>query len=238
MNSQIDSNASYARNDHTEGLKELSRASYKLHQELAKELDGPNTYGYRPMQTYSVVFDTSRKKARESSKEVDWINTHTVRSIEQIGTLETTSQLHPELFTRKLIKEAETSGRVNVRVGLGVTELLYDGDIVVGVLLSNGEKLNADKVVVCMGPWSGKLDLANQPNIPVKGSHVHSIVLKPNEIIPNHALFTAILENSKTSEPEVRRFIKKKSAQLNSVLKFFFQAYPRPVRMMFVISDF
>jgi glycine/D-amino acid oxidase-like deaminating enzyme len=161
------------------------------------------------METYSVVFDTGENKSRVSSDHVDWINTHTVRSFEQIGTLKTTAQLHPELFTRKLIAEAKKTDRVKVLIGNGVTELLFEGDTVVGVVLSNGEELKGDQVVVCLGPWSGKLPLPNQPKIPVEGSHVHSIVLKPSQYIPNHALFTAILENSTTAEPEVKKLTRK-----------------------------
>lgn len=72
-----------------------------------------------------------------------------------------------------------------------------------GVKLSDGEDLYADKVVVCMGPWSGKLKFPNNERIPVKGSHVHSIVLKPNCVIPAQAIFAAMLTNSTTAEPEV-----------------------------------
>lgn len=72
-----------------------------------------------------------------------------------------------------------------------------------GVKLSDGEEIYADKVVVCMGPWSGKLKFPNNERIPVKGSHVHSIVLKPNCVIPAQAIFAAMLTNSTTAEPEV-----------------------------------
>lgn len=181
----------------------MSRASYKLHQDLAKDLDGSNSYGYRPVSTFSIVFDTSRETQGESPEGVEWINKNIVRSFEEIGFTETTSQLNPELFTRKLIEEAEKTGQVEVRVGDGVSELAFKEGIVTGVILDSGENMNADEVIVCMGPWSSLISLPDKEKIPVKGSHVHSIVLQPQKNIPNQAIFTAILDDSTTAEPEV-----------------------------------
>lgn len=181
----------------------MSRVSFQLHQDLANDLDGFNSYGYRPLSTFSIVFDTSRDEQGETPEEVEWINRDIVRSFEEIGCTETTAQLNPELFTHKLIEEAKKTGRVEVRIGHGVSELIFKDGTVTGVKLDNDENLNADKTVVCMGPWSGLIPLPNKENIPVKGSHVHSIVLQPKKSIPNQAIFTAILDDSTTAEPEV-----------------------------------
>lgn len=155
------------------------------------------------MSTFSIVFDTSRDEQGERPDKVAWINSNIVRSFEEIGSTETTAQLNPELFTHTLIDEAKKTGRVEVRIGHGVSELIIKDGIVTGVKLDNDEILNADKTVVCMGPWSGLLPLPNKEKIPVKGSHVHSIVLEPKKSIPNQAIFTAILDESTTAEPEV-----------------------------------
>ncbi|KAG1329969.1 hypothetical protein G6F62_007440 [Rhizopus arrhizus] len=185
-------------NDHPGYLGSFSRTSFKLHQELAKELDGESQYGYRPLDTYSVVFDPKGKASKDS---LDWTNP--ARSIEQIGTKRTTAQLHPEFFTRKLLEEAKRTGRVEIKIGRGVLKLIHENDRDIGgVVLEDGTELRADRVVVAMGPWSGQLPLMND-TIPISGSHVHSIVLQPKDKIPGQALFTTILHESKTSEPEV-----------------------------------
>lgn len=188
----------FCRNDHSQYLGSFSRTSFKLHQELAKELDGESQYGYRPLDTYSVVFDPKGKASKDS---LDWTNPS--RSIEQIGTKRTTAQLHPGFFTRKLLEEAKRTGRVEIKIGRGVSKLIYENDRDIGgVVLEDGTELRADRVVVAMGPWSGKLPLMND-TIPISGSHVHSIVLQPKDKIPGQALFTTIMHESKTFEPEV-----------------------------------
>ncbi|KAI8091136.1 FAD dependent oxidoreductase [Gilbertella persicaria] len=185
-------------------MKALSRASYQLHHDLAKELSGDQAYGYRTMNTYSVVFDTDKtnKKRKPVKSDIAWIHQQHVRSFEQMGTTETTAQVTPPLFTQTLVDAAVKTGRVEVKVGQGVSEVLFEDQKAVGVELKNGETLHGDHVVVCMGPWSGQLKLKQK--IPVHGSHVHSIVLKPEDpTIPNQAIFTAILDHGTTAEPEV-----------------------------------
>jgi glycine/D-amino acid oxidase-like deaminating enzyme len=193
-------------NDDHPGMKSLSRASFALHQQLNQELDGENTYGYRAVNTYSVIFDTHLENTKDKSP-IDWICQDKLRSFEQIGSTETTAQLMPHLFTKTLVERAQQTGRIKVKIGKGVSRLLYQKEAVIGVELEDGEQMLADKVVVCMGPWSGLLEMpTKQDRIPITASHVHSIVLRPNKdiVIPNQALFTAILENGKTAEPEVR----------------------------------
>ncbi|CEG77687.1 hypothetical protein RMATCC62417_12398 [Rhizopus microsporus] len=190
-------------NDHSEYLKPFSQASFQLHQELAKELDGASQYGYRALDTYSIVFDRKSDTYSKKKDPLEWVNKDAVRSIEQIGTLETTAQLHPEFFTRKLIEEAKRTERVDVRIGQGVARLIYEnGKDVRGVVLDDGTEIHGDRVVVCMGPWSKNLPLPYD-TIRIKGSHVHSIVLQPQDRIPGHALFTTIMHESKRFEPEV-----------------------------------
>jgi glycine/D-amino acid oxidase-like deaminating enzyme len=135
---------------------------------------------------------------------MDWVKAQNIRSFEQIGDQSTTAQVTPELFTKTLLEEAQKTGRLNVCIGKGVTELVYDEDIVTGVQLEGGEVFTGDAVVLCMGAWTGNLALKKGERIPVSGVRVHSIVMRPDAPIPNQALFTAILDNSKTSEPEVR----------------------------------
>ncbi|KAI8335255.1 FAD dependent oxidoreductase [Choanephora cucurbitarum] len=190
--------------DSQPGMKELSRASYQLHQTLAKELKGAETYGYRAMNTYSIVFDpslqdTNKKKKKSTPSEVSWVHQSRVRSFERMGSPDTTAQVTPYLFTNTVLEAAKKTGRVEVQTGTGVKQVSVDNADKPSVVLENGQTITADKVVIAMGPWSGQINL----DIPVNGSHVHSIILKPDVTISNDAIFTAILDQGKTAEPEV-----------------------------------
>ncbi|KAI8350372.1 FAD dependent oxidoreductase [Blakeslea trispora] len=189
--------------DSQPGMKELSRASFQLHKALAEELNGAETYGYRAMNTYSIVFDPTlgdqggKKKKKNTPPEIHWIHQSHVRSFERMGTPETTAQVTPYLFTNQVLKAAIETGRVQVKTGTGVKEVsTKEGKPC--VVLDDDSTVSADKVVIAMGPWSGQSNL----DIPVHGSRVHSIILKPDAPIANDAIFTAILDQGKTSEPE------------------------------------
>ncbi|KAI9482893.1 MAG: FAD dependent oxidoreductase [Benjaminiella poitrasii] len=207
--------------DDLPGMKDLARASYALHQTLAETLDGPERYGYRLLNTYAVTIDPSvaaqrpsrrtdhkrqplhrRPRGLEENEDLQWAQN--VKSVEQIGTTETTAQVMPPLFTKTLVEVGQETGRLQLIVGRGVSNLIVDVDNHVnGVELEDGQKVYGDQVVVCMGPWSGLLELKPE-RLPIDGSHVHSVVLQPAKEIPNAALFTAVVsENAAMAEPEV-----------------------------------
>ncbi len=57
-------------------------------------------------------------------------------------------------FDKELDKMAEdilTNGGIKVNTGIGVKEILGDGEKVTGILLNNGDKLDADAVILSMG---------------------------------------------------------------------------------------
>ncbi|KAI8376099.1 FAD dependent oxidoreductase [Radiomyces spectabilis] len=191
-------------NDGSE-IGELTRASFNLHAELAKSLNGER-YGYRRVETYSVYLSfgsgKSNKEIPRENSTIDWLDTKRVRSVDTLGTVDNTAQVHPELFTHALLEDAVATGHVQVRCGQGVASLLYGDDDptkVIGVELDNGEKIDADAVVICMGPWSGTLPMKGRRRnmLPITGSRAHSIVMKPEKTVPAQALFTAIADGSR-----------------------------------------
>jgi glycine/D-amino acid oxidase-like deaminating enzyme len=98
------------------------------------------------------------------------------------------------------MRAAEARG-AELRLGR-VTGLLRRGGDVVGVDL-NGETLEADAVVIAMGPWSV---LAAQwlPLPPVFGLKGHSIIFKTGSTIPPEALFLEYAEGADSMlSPEV-----------------------------------
>jgi glycine/D-amino acid oxidase-like deaminating enzyme len=133
-------------------LGPLARASFALHADLARELK--TDYGYRRMDTFMVA-------AREHGSIAGghrvtpprWLDGDGVVRAE-LGTTETTAQVHPEQFTTALIDGARQHGAV-LRMGV-VEDLLQPEGAVRGVRV-DGQALEADAVVLAMGPWTGRL---------------------------------------------------------------------------------
>jgi glycine/D-amino acid oxidase-like deaminating enzyme len=98
--------------------------------------------------------------------------------------------VHPAAFTVGKNRAAEALG---AELRLGETEglLRRNGDVV-GVLF-NGEALEADAVVIAMGPWS-MLAAKWLPLPPVFGLKGHSLVFQTGATIPPEALFLECAE--------------------------------------------
>ncbi|KAG2221454.1 hypothetical protein INT45_004995 [Circinella minor] len=188
-------------------LGDLSRKSFKLHEELATELDGENKYGYRKVNTYSILYQKEsslRKESNNKKQEKDiltpWIDTSGIRHMEQLGNTSDTAQVHPRLFTETLFETAKQKDNVTLQIGFGVSHVIIDdNEQLKGVELNNGEIIQGDAVVICMGPWSGQLPILK---VPIDGQRAHSIVFKPKTSIPPQMLFTTILDGTQTHHPE------------------------------------
>ena len=166
-------------------LGPLARKSFELHAGLAQTFGAD--YGYRQMVTLSVTADQRRGRVLnlpELPEELDWLDGIGVpRGV--LGTPATTAQVHPEQFTRTLLREACASG-ATVVTGC-VDGLDVEAGQVRGVRV-DGQMLAADVVVIAMGPWS---TLAAQwlPVPRIHGLKGHSITLKPKTPVPAQALF-------------------------------------------------
>lgn len=193
----------------------LASLSYQLHSDLASSLSGPERWGYRHLDTLSVSADLSPSQARAKKSSVDarfdWLNKDALRDTSQLGTKETTSQVHPRLFTEAMVEEAKKAG-VNVVVATATDLKRTQGG---GFTVKAGDQsFPATEVVVAAGPWTGKvlkqLGLKGGRASGIGGSRAHSVVLKTAEgrDLPAQALFTSIKEGRGMSEPEiyVRRF--------------------------------
>ncbi|CAJ1942901.1 unnamed protein product [Sphenostylis stenocarpa] len=183
-------------------LEELARVSFNLHRSLSEELDGPQSYGYRALTALSLTIKES--EASTSSSLPSWIN-GPARSPKTIGTPETTAQVHPQLFTRTLIGRAVE--KYGVKVEIAKLERLEVEEGAVGsVVVEGGRVLDADAVVLALGPWSSKLVLLSSL-FRVYGVKAHSIVLEPREgsSITPHALFLSYYSSKRGEalDPEV-----------------------------------
>ncbi|PON67204.1 FAD dependent oxidoreductase [Trema orientale] len=189
----------------------LARASFNLHRSLSEELDGPQSYGYRPLTTLSVTVTEpqsqnplSGSRSSSSSNLPSWVD-GPARSPRTIGTVETTAQVHPQLFTRTLISKAVESYGVEVVIGK-VDRVEVDEARVNSLVLEGGRVVESDAVVLALGPWSGKFALLSSL-FRVSGLKAHSIVLEPKEpgSITPHALFLSYYpsQGGKPIDPEV-----------------------------------
>ncbi|XP_054823546.1 putative oxidoreductase TDA3 [Prosopis cineraria] len=190
-------------------LASLARASFHLHCSLSQELNGPQSYGYRPLTALSVSFtesDNPTYGSRSSRGSIlpPWVDGPGGWS-RTIGTPETTAQVHPQLFTRTLISKAVENHGVDVVIGK-LERVKLDGGITGGVVLEGGRVIEGDAVVLALGPWSANLEMLSSL-FRVYGLKAHSIVLKPKEAsaLTPHALFLRYhpSHGGKPIDPEV-----------------------------------
>ncbi|MBV7334388.1 FAD-binding oxidoreductase [Chloroflexi bacterium TSY] len=181
----------------------LARRSFALHAELAATLAAELNldWGYRPIDTLSVIASQQRdfsRLARMTSP--DWLGQMaTVHS--QIGNEQTTAQIDPAAFTRCMMTAAQIHG-AQLRMGTveGVT-LSSDGKRITGLLV-DGELLQADNVVIAMGPWS-ILACEWLPLPAVYGLKGHSLIFRFEPPDP-YALFVELeTEDGTIDTPEV-----------------------------------
>jgi glycine/D-amino acid oxidase-like deaminating enzyme len=166
-------------------LMALARRSFALHAELARSLEGD--WGYRRMTTYAG--DVRQSSAPTLGAEAGWISPN-VAIAGQIGSTATTAQVHPAAFTISMMRAAEARG-AELLLGKAEGLLRRDGNVV-GVLF-NGKALEADAVVIAMGPWS--ILAAEWLKLPpVFGLKGHSLIFQTGATIPPEALFLEYAE--------------------------------------------
>eukprot|EP00049_Salpingoeca_infusionum_P005902 m.98851 g.98851 ORF g.98851 m.98851 type:complete len:363 (-) comp13128_c0_seq5:164-1252(-) len=181
-------------------LDALAKLSFGLHASLAEEHGNP--WEYRPLTAISGVHVPEHDTYTD--KEVTWLDGLT-QEAEIIGTPDNTAQVTPALFVRGLMQRAEERG-ATVLKGFAAGVQIEDG-AAVGVQLRGGEVVPADRVVLCMGPWSQRAtEWAGLEAMPkVDGFKHHSIVMHPSEpdAITAHAVFTSVVFKSKMENPEI-----------------------------------
>jgi glycine/D-amino acid oxidase-like deaminating enzyme len=181
--------------DNTE-VGPLARLSFALHGELAREI--PTDYGYRRMDTYMLA--AREKGAVAGGHRIPaprWIDGPAVVA-GALGSTETTAQVHPALFTTALIDAARQRGAA-LRKGV-VQAVTTRGRAVSGVTV-DGLTLEADAVVLAMGPWTGRVQGLTLPSI--HGLKGYSVTLAAAGV-PAHALFMDYrLADGRALEPEI-----------------------------------
>jgi glycine/D-amino acid oxidase-like deaminating enzyme len=180
-------------------LAPLARRSFALHASLAEERGGD--WGYRRLATYGGYARAEGGPRRRPGGPVAWLADDAVID-RRLGSPDTTAQVHPGAFTAALMRAAEEQGS-ELRRGC-VTGLVggEDAGRVRGAEV-DGATVEADAVVIAMGPWS--ILAARWLPLPgVYGLKGHSLVFDAGAAIPPEALFLEYREAAgATLSPEV-----------------------------------
>ena len=177
-------------------LGPLARASFALHALLARQLG--TDYGYRRMDPFMVA---ARERGSVPGGHrvaappwLDGAGAVTAR----LGSIETTAQVHPARFTAALLDAARARGSA-LRIG-AVEGMIERAGAARGVTV-DGEPLEADAVVLAMGPWTGRVAGRLLPRI--GGLKGHSVTLDAGDV-PAHALFVDYrTADGRHLEPEI-----------------------------------
>ncbi len=178
-------------------LDALARRSFDLHAALADTLGNP--WCYRRLATYAGHGTENGRELGPAPR--PWLSGR-VEITGRLGSPETTAVVEPRAFTTGLMKAAEAKG-ATLRLGTVVGLIRRPDGAVQGVVLESGETVEADAVVIAMGPWS---ILATQwlPLAAVYGYKGHSLVFDTGAATGSEALFLEYEEASgEVLSPEI-----------------------------------
>jgi glycine/D-amino acid oxidase-like deaminating enzyme len=121
---------------------------------------------------------------------------------QQLGSTETTAQVHPAKFTAAMMRAAQEKG-AELRLGQVTGVVRRRGGASVAGVEVDGELVEGDAVVIAMGPWS-ILAAAWLPLPAVYGLKGHSLVFETGTKIPAEAAFLEYREaNGAVHAPEL-----------------------------------
>ena len=177
-------------------LGPLARASFALHAELARELGGD--HGYRRMDTFAMA--ARERGAVGGGHRIAapaWLDGAGVVTA-ALGTTATTAQVDPARFTEALVAGAQARG-ATLRTGV-VQQVARRDSVACGVVV-DGATLEADVVVLALGPWTSHVAGALLPR--VHGLKGYSVTLAAGDM-PAHALFVDYrTAEGRALEPEI-----------------------------------
>ena len=178
-------------------LGPLARASFALHARLADELSAD--YGYRRMETFAMAArERTALTGGHRAPAPSWLDGAGIVTA-ALGSPETTAQIHPAKFTTALLDAARGRG-ATLRVGV-VEGVVRQNGAVRGVMV-DGAVLDADAVVLTLGPWTS--GLGRGLGLPtVYGLKGYSVALQAPDV-PPHALFVDYrAADGRAFEPEI-----------------------------------
>jgi glycine/D-amino acid oxidase-like deaminating enzyme len=180
-------------------LDALARRSFALHANLADALGGV-TWNYRRMDTYGGWASARDNRPSHSDGRIAWLDPR-IAVDRRLGSTETTAQVHPARYCQAMMRAAEMRG-ASLRLG-EVTGLVRRQDGSVRGVEVDGSMVEADAVVIAMGPWS--ILASRWLRLPgVYGLKGHSVVFDTGSQVPADAMFLEFEEASgEVQAPEV-----------------------------------
>ncbi len=165
-------------------LGPLARRGFDLHMKMSTE-EAFKDCEYRRLDTLSLtVKDGKPKAAAKQGTLPQWVD-GAASGVSELGSTATTAQVHPYKLTKAFLKIAQEL--VGTEVVMGTVNGVEIGNNKITGVKVDGETLEADVVVMTLGPWS---HLASKwfklPQI--EGQRAHSIIIQAEDITP-HALF-------------------------------------------------
>jgi glycine/D-amino acid oxidase-like deaminating enzyme len=172
-------------------LDALARRSFHLHAALPHQIAGD--WGYRRMTAYSGLVVPESDPRRHVPAALHWLSEGVIIE-HRLGTTETTAIVHPRKFTSAMMSAAQQHG-AELRKGQ-VTAIVWraDGSTAGGIEV-DGSVIEADAVVIAMGPWS-LLATEWMALPPVFGQRSPSLVYNTGADVPAQALFLECHEES------------------------------------------
>lgn len=165
-------------------LDALARRSFELHDALPKQVGAD--WCYRRMTAWSGFVTGENIARRHVSDAFGWL-AKGVALTSQLGTTETTAIVPPRTFTSAMMTAAQNHGARHLHGAVAGLVRSHDESAVRGVSLGDGI-IEADAVVVAMGPWS--VLAAHWIALPaVYGLQSPSLVYDTGNDIPAQALF-------------------------------------------------
>jgi glycine/D-amino acid oxidase-like deaminating enzyme len=162
-------------------LDALARRSFDLHAALVDELAAD--WGYQRMTAHAGYL--MPEPGARGRTQLDWLSDGVVIT-QRIGTAETTAIVNPRSFTNAMMSAAQGHGAELRRTQ--VTGLTRRAEGTVVGVETGGGTVEADAVIVTMGPWS--VLAAGWIGLPaVFGLRSPSLVYDTGTDVPAHALF-------------------------------------------------
>lgn len=154
----------------------MTHRSFDLHATLAEDLKPYGATDYRRLTCVAVGVDDRtaiQKPGGKKLENVDWADSAGVMGMRPMGAEDTVAQVHPKKLCDAFVAAAKNLAGTTVvdSVASGLREA--DGRVT-GLELADGTHIDADAVVLCMGPWSHALGRPTDETMGLIGDEAYS----------------------------------------------------------------